>query len=342
MHNFKKLWRAGAVLVAAVVLFLALDYLLYPCTFTRSDIHAVLNGPYDDLYFGTSHGKMGIDPESMQEVSGRSGHNLCVGGEYSQDAYYLLQLILEKGYRPKRVVYEVSHGYFMDRKEEGNNYLLFYHEFPLSRAKLSYFWDAVRQCNFRTALFPWYEYSLSYEIEHLPETVSRKWTGDYGAEYLKSETQEYHESGFIERYPVDTAALEMGRIPTFSTDNGALSWNLDYLDRLIALCKEQGIEFVAVVTPMPSATLEEYGGTLAEAYQFFDAFFEERGVRCLNFNSNQYYDACSHEIVSFTDYDGHLNGEAAREFSKVLAQVLDGTYEAPAAVPQETEPAIAG
>lgn len=62
----------------------------------------------------------------MEEVNGRSGHNLCVGGEYGIDAYYLTKLICEKQ-QPKRIIYEVDPGYFVTEKEEGNNYLLFYH-----------------------------------------------------------------------------------------------------------------------------------------------------------------------------------------------------------------------
>lgn len=339
MHNFKKLIRALCVAAAAAALFLALDYALYPCTFTRNDIHAVLTKQYDDLYLGTSHGKMDIDPETMEAVSGRSGHNLCVGGEYSQDSYYLVKLVLEKGYKPSRIVYEVSPGYFTSEKEEGNNYLLFYHEFPLSTAKLDYFWNTVKDCNFRTALFPWYEYPLAYELEHLGATIRKKWAGDYGAEDLRSDTQEYHESGFVERYPVDPSQLAMAELAQFSEES-VVPRNMDYLEKLIALCRENEIEFVALVTPMPGDTLAAYAESFTAAYEYFGDFFAQHDVRYLNFNSNQYYEAFSHDITAYTDYDGHLNGDAAREFSKLLAQVLDGTYEPP--VQQETERVIAG
>lgn len=77
---------------------------------------------------GTSHGKMNIDPKTISSVTGRTGHNLCVGGEYGIDAYYLAKLLLEKQ-KPERIIYEVDPGYFMTQKEEGNNYLLFYHQF---------------------------------------------------------------------------------------------------------------------------------------------------------------------------------------------------------------------
>ena len=125
MHNFKKVLKTFLVLVVCVALLAALDLALYPCTFMRNDVHAVVTQQFDDIIVGTSHGKMDIDPEVMQEVTGRSGHNLCVGGEYGIDAYYLTKLIKEKQ-NPKRIIYEVDPGYFVSEKEEGNNYLLFY------------------------------------------------------------------------------------------------------------------------------------------------------------------------------------------------------------------------
>lgn len=339
MRNFKKIIRIVCILVSAAAVFLGLDYVLYPCTFTRNDIHAVTTRTYDDIYLGTSHGKMDIDPETMETVSGRSGHNLCVGGQYSEDAYYLTRLILEKGNKPSRIIYEISPGYFTSEKEEGNNYLLFYHEFPASLSKLSYFWDSVRNCNFRTLFFPWYEYPLGYELEHMEETAAKKWTGDFGIEDLKSDSQEYHESGFVERYPVDPSDFTMSGIEEFHTEDVS-ERNMAYLKKLIRLCKEHEIEFIALVTPMPAETLSEYGASFAEAYQYFGDFFAENDVRYINFNSNQYYEAFSHDLTSYTDYDGHLNGDAAREFSGILAQVLDYTYEAPDQT--ETERAVAG
>ena len=117
MHNFKKVLKTFLVLVVCVALLAALDLALYPCTFMRNDVHAVVTQQFDDIIVGTSHGKMDIDPEVMQEVTGRSGHNLCVGGEYGIDAYYLTKLIKEKQ-NPKRIIYEVDPGYFVSEKKE--------------------------------------------------------------------------------------------------------------------------------------------------------------------------------------------------------------------------------
>ena len=43
MHNFKKVLKTFLVLVVCVALLAALDLALYPCTFMRNDVHAVVD-----------------------------------------------------------------------------------------------------------------------------------------------------------------------------------------------------------------------------------------------------------------------------------------------------------
>ena len=163
MRNFRKIIRAIVCVILTFAILFGLDYVLYPCTFIRNDIHMVTSEQRDVIIMGTSNGKMGLDPDSMLEGTGLTGHNLCVGGEYPIDCYYMMKLILEKQ-NPKVLVFELDPGYITTKKEEGNNYLLFYHEFPVSYAKLSYFMAAMPECDFRTVLLPSYEYYLQYVI----------------------------------------------------------------------------------------------------------------------------------------------------------------------------------
>ena len=322
MHNFKKFLKTITVIAVCILILVMLDMALYPCTFMRNDIHAVVNNQYDDIILGTSHGMTDIDPAIMEEITGRSGHNMCVGGEYEIDAYYIAKLIAEKQ-KPSRIIYEIDPGYFVSEKEEGNNYLLFYHEFPFSKSKAEYFWNSIAKCNFRTILFPWYEYSLSYELGKVKETFSQKWNRDYDVSHLKSATQEYHESGFIERYPVDTSKLKMEDLKLFDKKQ-INTQNLEYLGKLIDFCNENDIEFVAVTTPVPIDTLRAYSDNFNEAWKYFGEYFDERGITYLNFNT-QYFKAFTHDLKAYTDYDGHMNGDAAEDYSKVLAQVLQKT-----------------
>lgn len=308
------------VLLGVCVLYL-LDFVLYPCTFIRNDIHAVTTETFDDIYMGTSHGKINIAPEVIESVTGRCGHNLCVGGEYPQDCIYMLKLMIETGHKPERIVYEISPGYLVREKEEGNNYLLFYHEFPLSAAKLSYFIHSVAKCNFRTLFFPWYEYPLSYELSSAGETVRAKWEKDYSAARFKTDSQEYHESGFIARYAVDTSTLTTdGLTPTPVSD--IVPENMEDLKKLIDLCREEEIEFCAVTTPLPLANLQAFAQDYQEFFEYLGSYFGEMQVPWINFNDSEHFNLFTHDIAAFTDMDGHMNEEAARAFSGVLASQL--------------------
>ena len=320
----KKIIRPLAVIAVFILVLVALDYILYPCTFIRSDIHRVQTEQVQDLILGGSHGKMNISPEEMQTVNGRTGHNLCVGGEYPVDSYYLLQLLIEKGKKPERVIYAISPEYFMNEKEEGNNYLLFFHEFPLTAAKVSYFAKTVAKCNFRTLLFPWYEYSLSYELSQVPDTLRRKNRRDYSADSYATKAQKYHSDGFIERYPVDSENFNYGGLHEFSA--GLVREDqMEWMRRLIDLCKKEDIRFVCVMAPIPGPTLKHFSNGFHEVNSFVGEFFSENEVEFVNFNdpAGDLYKAFTHKVNAYTDLDGHMNGDAARAFSSLLASLLE-------------------
>lgn len=319
MRNFKRTTAFIACIVALILVLLGIDFALYPCTFIRNDIHAVTSGQKDVIIMGTSNGKMDLDPDSMLAGTGLTGHNLCVGGEYPMDCYYMMKLILEKQ-NPQVLVFELDPGYFTTKKEEGNNYLLFYHEFPASFAKLEYFMAAMPECDFRTVAFPSYEYPLSYEISRIGETIHRKATKNYDADAFQGSAQEYHENGFIERYPV--AASEFpAYTPELFAPESVYAENMEYMDKLIALCRENDVAFVAATMPVPALTLTENWDSFAAADTYFTQYFEAQGVPYYNFNM-KYYKAYPHDTALFVDYDGHMNGDSARAFSALFGQMV--------------------
>ena len=116
-------------------------------------------------------------------------------------------------------------------------------------------------------LFPWYEYSLSYELPKVKDIFTQKVTGDYDVSHLKSDSQEYHESGFIERYPVDVTKLKKSE-PKLYEEGKVNEENMEYLKKLITFCKENDIEFVAVTTPIPINTLKDYSDSYNAAWKW--------------------------------------------------------------------------
>ena len=319
MRSFKKIRRLVLCLAAFFILVKVLDTVLYPCTYTRNDVHTVATQQRDVILLGTSNGKMNIDPDVMLEGTGLTGHNLCAGSQYPVDAYYLAKLIVEKQ-DPKMIILELDPAYYMMEKEAGNNYLLFYHEFPLSAAKVSYFTDNLLTQDFRSVLFPFYEYPLSTELSHIKETFVQKVTGDYSTERLKNSRQEYHENGFIEKYPVSVENFP-AYAPTLFEEEKVREDNLKYLRKLTEFCREKDIRLAAVSTPLPGGALKRDQAYFDAAWDYFGAYFEENEIPFYNFN-REYYEAFSHYDDVFVDFDGHMNGDAARAFSQVLGEIL--------------------
>lgn len=95
---------------------------------------------------------------------------------------------------------------------------------------------------------------------------------DYDIAHLKSDTQEYHESGLIERYPVDTTKLKMKDLKLFEEEQ-VNPQNMEYLGRLIDFCRENDIQFVAVTTPIPINTLQAYSDNYNAAWEILWTVF---------------------------------------------------------------------
>ena len=78
-----------------------------------------------------------------------------------------------------------------------------------------------------------------------------------------------------------------------------------------------------MTTPLPAVKLREFSESYEALGAYFEDYFAGLGVRYINFNNRQYYSLTDHSVERFTDLDGHMNGDAARAFSKVLAEQLE-------------------
>ena len=85
---------------------------------------------------------------------------------YPDDMYYLLKLACETQ-SPSQVVYELDPSYWMNEQRNGSTQIFFYQDFPVSKAKSSYFMDKITGLDFRSG-----------PLELLQEPV-RTDTGEY-------------------------------------------------------------------------------------------------------------------------------------------------------------------
>ena len=92
MHNFKKLVSPVILMIIIICVNEMLCFAAKPYSFFRFDMHNLENGEeYTDIFVGTSHGKAAIAPEVVDQYTGGNSINMCLGGEYLSDSYFIVK-----------------------------------------------------------------------------------------------------------------------------------------------------------------------------------------------------------------------------------------------------------
>lgn len=321
MHqHIKKAVSIALFLIVILVINSILLQALKPYNFFRNDMYNMKTKEYDDLFVGTSHGKTGIHPDEVDKVTGRKSLNMCLGGQFPIDSYYIVREACRKE-KPERVIYAVDPGYWMAEQPLGPEYMAMYEEFPWSDVKVLYSKDKLAELDFRASIFPWFVYRQGYKDwdERLKARFSRKYLS-YNPSFYSTQEQTYYADG----------STSLNRIEKIKTEEGIGLWKEEnfqkeaeeYLSKLIEYCGQEGIEFVAVTTPIPEETRSKYKENYENAYQYFDEYFERKNVSYLNFNEIA-IEGMDTSIEGFADYDGHMYGDQAKIFSERLGEYLN-------------------
>ena len=326
-----KLWRAAAFLLICACITAALDYMLIPPNTVWLNLHNLRNGEtYDTVYIGTSHGQYGIDPASIDAVTGGSSVSLCMADVYPKDMYYILKLACETQ-APSRVVYELDPSYWMNEQRSGSTQIFFYQEFPLSVAKAEYFMDKIMDLDFRSTLAPWSYYRNLYG--QIPDHVRRKQGEAYknhDPSVLEIPAGHYGGRGFVYRDHID--GEDKGTYNNIPWNEALVKEEApEYFDRIAKLCRDKGMELIVITTPVPKETFNQFRESYVQSDAYFTRLMERYGLEYHDFNymKPELLD-CS--MAGYWDYDGHMDGEMAGRFGTVLGRFLsgleDGTYQA--------------
>lgn len=294
--------------------------MLVPYNYIRVDVHNIQNNKYDDLYIGTSHGKAGINPLVVDQVTGRKSTNLCLGGEYLEDSYYLVKEAA-RHHKPKRVIYEVDPGYWVTKPSQNTDYNLIYREFPFSTVKMEYYFAKNLSADFRNTLFPWYACRNQYTA--VPAIIKTKLSEEYrkyGTETFRSFNQSYEPEGFIHINEVEGVPKSKENLILWDKEK-VYKGNLKYFDKLAKYCKKNEIELIAITTPIPSETLNEYASCYEDANKYFSKLMKKHNIPYYNFNYIE-DEKIERNLEDFNDYDGHMYGETADKFSRILGDYL--------------------
>ncbi len=321
MRNFRKIIiRVAVVVLIFAIINQGLNFIFVPYSYVAVDYHNLKQKEYDILYVGTSHGKCGIDPAEAEAVSGKSGVNLCLGGEYPAYTYYMVKQACSI-HIPEQIVYEIDGGYWTTDEYIGTDSCSIFGEMDFSAVKAEFFLEHFFSQDFRVTLFPWYNYRKEYRM--IKKNISNKLSGvdkSYDTSVFQDASQEYREDGFIYRYPV---ADEEKGFTNF------VEWNsrevreehLVYFEKLVKFCKEKDIGLTLLITPVPQETYEAYQASYDQEHAYIAALAEKEGLEFLDFNKEDTGDF-SKGLESYVDREGHMTGEAAGVFSRELGKKL--------------------
>lgn len=326
MRNSKKYIWIGLFLALTICINLLLNYVLLPYSYVRCDTHHLTEGGYQDIYVGTSHGFAGIDPLQTDAITGRKSTNLCLGGEYLCDSYFLTKEAHR--HNPlRRVIYVLDPGYWVTEPSQDSSYNTLCQSLPWSKVKLEYTAAKMLKADFRTTLFPWYNYRKDLlkpdVIQHNLTTKQSQEYKDYSIKPFDSTGQTYTEQGFMNIHRVENAQ---------KTEQNLKLWNeadlipkeFKYFNKLKSYCAQNQIDFVVVTLPVPKETLGKYQEQFDAAHNYFTQMMQAQNVTYCDFN---YVDLSSQgfetTVSNYNDYDGHMYGNTAQKFSQILGEYLN-------------------
>lgn len=224
----------------------------------------------DVMFFGSSHMYCSIDPQQFQQETGLQSYVFATQQQPLWITYYYMKEAL-KHQSPKKIFLEVHMSIFDEEyTDEGTNYSAI-DPIPFSKNKLDMIYAAAPKGDRHEYIFNIIKYHSRWE-ELTPQ--------DYDLSF-KKEIDPYR--GFVrlteatndedwDHVPVDVDSVIESKSPTEK--------NIEYLKKIIALTKEEGIEMAMFKAPS-NATIEE-----KQIYNYVDQLCRENGVAFVDFNTH--------------------------------------------------------
>lgn len=293
---------AGSVLFVALALFLlAKTSFLFERKYSYSKYYDFYGQEedFEVLFLGTSHVMNAVYPMELWRDYGIVSYNLANNSENICTNYWQLVNALEHT-TPKVVVIDL---YAVDGDSKVN--IKYLHNFtdamPLSPTKIRMVWDLLEPADRAEYLFP---FSLYHS----------RWDDDFGREDLHPEAGWQKGAELREEVVVNTPPQ---LIPKEQYDP-AERLNKQYLQKIIDLCGEKGIDIVLMYIPytMPA-------GEMAVANWGYVAA-EQNGIPYLNF---VYEDLTLDYATDCADEGHHLNASGAKKVSDFLGKFLTENYD---------------
>ncbi len=266
----------------------------------------------DLILLGSSHCYRNFDPKIFNEHIKLNTMNMGSSVQTPLTSYYVLQEIL-RNQTPGYVIMELYWVSLEGGKEfENANYN--FENMHWSANKLEFFMHAFPVEDSGRVFLKSFHYKNNFEntIRHLRGKDISWATGDYygGRGYLANRNVATTE-GLQKTNQFKGVSFDAGKIPLR---------NVQYLEKVIELCKARGIKLVFVTAPLPPTSLAMVKN-YSEAHEFFMAIAQKHGITYMDYNMPEYQ-----MDLADTDFkdDDHLNVVGVEKFDlNLIGRLLE-------------------
>lgn len=322
-RNILFLARGGILVGIILALLLWINRVMLPKFYynevwstssTAAGFYQLPENSLDVLALGSSQMAADFVPQVLYDEYGLTSYSLTSNQQNLLLSYYWLLDALETQ-SPKVVLLDtyLLHDYVPEEPlnctESGIRKVLDY--MPWGRAKLQAVLDVA-------ALDPKQD-GWSYLFTNI--RYHTRWQGltqlDFSGKELETQTQL---KGFV---VLNEAGSAHDWYTTFQEDltvegEGMQPLMVEYLDRIVELCREEGIQLILIKTPTGKQTQARNRDTTQYA--------QDKGVPFLDFNLEENYQALGYEFVQdMADWE-HANPRGAVKITRYLGQMLRQEY----------------
>ena len=314
MNNFKSAIRTCiiflivlTILSAAVMsAFFAGENYYYQDSREREE----LSGTLDFFVCGASHAMRGFRPDILDEELGVNSYNLSCSRLTMQGRYELLNLELNRN-PAKTVILELSYDSMTRNRDEegpeGDIYML--GKLGGFMPRVSYFFSAVRPKEYGRM---YYNY-IDNGVNCIKKIIHGTWTNK----------NTKLEKGYA-AYKRDDDELNQDLKKIYHTrsfEETIYEPNVDYLNKIIALCKEKNVQLILVTTPLSKVTVCRYNN-LDTFRQWYENVAEENGLQYYDFNLIKTKEEKLPDSSAFSE-KFHLGNKGAGIFTEMFTDVLN-------------------
>lgn len=293
--------------------------------YTKNDL-VEQKGTLDMLFCGTSVAHYAFEPQVFDEKLNANSFNLATSMQPLSGTYHFLLETLETN--PVKTVFLGMTPFMLFKDLENiDTEIGVYDKMTTLKGKINYLIDGCQEKNYTNLLF----YSTRvkkkgfsiFSKKTIAKNVSYKMTDEY-KKNIPPKSSDYVYKGYMGTSEVYDGKLIPRLAKRAAADKSkweqkkVLKRNKEYLDKIIKLCKDRGVDLNLVIVPVPNIYLEAMDGSEKAMYDYFKQLTDKENIGYYDFNYYNNQEEFTNDC--FKDYK-HMNTKGAEKFSAKLAEI---------------------